>query len=40
MIRTGADRKLLDLMAKAMSPDPQLLHDERQEHLLLFNSVG
>jgi hypothetical protein len=35
-----ANRKLLDLMAKAMSPDPQLLHDERQEHLLLFNLLG
>ena len=35
-----ADRKLLDLLAKAMSPDPQLLHDERQEHLLLFNLFG
>ena len=31
---------MLDLLAKAMSPDPQLLHDERQEHLLLFNLLG
>jgi hypothetical protein len=36
----GADRKLLDLLAKAMSPDPQLLHSERLEHLLLFNLFG
>ncbi|MHB8864346.1 MAG: C25 family cysteine peptidase [Pirellulaceae bacterium] len=36
----GADRKLLDLLAKAMSPDPQLLQTERQEHLLLFNLFG
>ena len=34
------DRKLLDLLARAMSPDPQLLHAERQEHLLLFNLFG
>ena len=36
----GTDRKLLDLLAKAMSPDPQLLHSERLEHLLLFNLFG
>lgn len=35
-----ADRKLLELMARAMSPDPQLLHDERREHMLLFNLMG
>ncbi len=36
----GTDRKLLDLLAKALSPDPQLLHSERLEHLLLFNLFG
>ncbi len=35
-----ADRKLLEWMARAMSPDPQLLADERQEHILLFNLMG
>lgn len=35
-----ADRKLLDLLAKAISPSPQLLRDERLEHLLLFNLLG
>ena len=36
----GTDRKLLDLLAKALSPDPQLLHSERLEHLPLFNLFG
>jgi hypothetical protein len=35
-----ADRKLLELMARTMSPNPQLLEDERREHLLLFNLMG
>ena len=34
------DRKLLDLLAKAISPNPQLLDAERREHMLLFNLFG
>ncbi len=34
------DRKLLDLLARAVSPDPQLLDAERREHVLLFNLLG
>jgi hypothetical protein len=34
------DRKLLDLLARAISPDPQLLDAERREHILLFNLFG
>jgi hypothetical protein len=37
---TGTDRKLLDLLAKAISPDPQLLGAERLEHISLFNLFG
>ena len=36
----STDRKLLDLLAKAISPDPQLLDAERREHILLFNLFG
>lgn len=36
----GADRKLLDLLARAISPTPQLLREERLEHVLLFNLFG
>ncbi len=34
------DRKILDLLAKAISPNPQLLDAERREHMLLFNLFG
>jgi hypothetical protein len=37
---SGTDRKLLDLLAKAISPDPQLLGAERLEHVALFNLFG
>ncbi len=37
---TQTDRKLLDLLAKAISPDPNLLEAERREHILLFNLFG
>lgn len=33
-------RKLLDLLAKAVSPNPNQLADERREHMLLFNLLG
>lgn len=33
-------RKLLDLLGKAVSPNPKLLHEERREHILLFNLFG
>jgi hypothetical protein len=36
----GTDRKLIDLLAKAISPNPQLLREERLEHVLLFNLLG
>ena len=36
----GTDRKLLDLLAKAISPNSQLLSEERLEHVLLFNLFG
>ncbi len=35
-----ADRKLLDLLGKAVSPAPSLLNEERREHILLFNLFG
>lgn len=35
-----ADRKLLDLLGKAVSPNPGLLSEERHEHLQLFNLFG
>lgn len=34
------DRKLLDLLARAMNPNPQSLRDERLEHIQLFNLLG
>ncbi len=33
-------RKLLDLLGRAVSPNPGLLHEERREHILLFNLFG
>jgi len=33
-------RRLLDLLAKALSPNPKQLADERREHMLLFNLFG
>ena len=33
-------RKLLDLLGKAVSPTPNLLKQERLEHILLFNLFG
>jgi hypothetical protein len=36
----GGNRGLLDALAKATSPDPDSLDDERREHLLLFNLLG
>src|SRR5690606_8617528 len=39
--QTGnTSRALLDALAKAISPDPELLDEERREHLLLFNLLG
>jgi len=35
-----ADRRLLELMARTLSPDPDLLQDERLEHVMLFNLMG
>jgi len=35
-----AQRKLLDLLGKAVSPTPGLLSEERREHVLLFNLFG
>lgn len=31
---------LVDKLATAISPHPELLHDERREHVLLFNLIG
>lgn len=33
-------RQLLDALAKTISPAPELLEEERREHLLLFNLLG
>lgn len=33
-------RRILDALAKAISPDPGNLADERKEHLSLFNLIG
>ncbi|MGM0490310.1 MAG: C25 family cysteine peptidase [Planctomycetota bacterium] len=33
-------RKLLDLLGRAVGPNPKLLHEERREHVLLFNLFG
>lgn len=33
-------RKLLDLLGKAVSPNPKTLREERREHILLFNLFG
>jgi hypothetical protein len=35
-----ANRQFLDAIAKAISPAPQLMADERREHLALFNLLG
>jgi hypothetical protein len=34
------DRKLLDLLARTMNPNPQSLREERLEHVQLFNLLG
>jgi hypothetical protein len=34
------DRKVLDFTARAMTPNPQSLRDERLEHVQLFNLLG
>ena len=36
----GSNRALLDAIAQAISPAPDLLDEERSEHLLLFNLLG
>ena len=36
----GTNRKLLDLMAAALSPDAGSLAEERAEHIALFNLLG
>jgi len=33
-------RQTLDAIARVISPSPKLLHEERAEHLLLFNLLG
>lgn len=38
--RSPANRSLLDALAAAISPAPELLAEERREHLLLFNLLG
>ncbi len=37
---SGTNRKLLDLIASAVSPDPLLLAEERFEHVAMFNLLG
>lgn len=37
--KTG-NRKMLDTMARMVSPKPELLQEERREHLALFNLLG
>ncbi|MCC9609628.1 C25 family cysteine peptidase [Blastopirellula sp. JC732] len=36
----GGNRKLLDSLARLVSPKPELLKDERREHVQLFNLIG
>lgn len=38
--RLAANRKLLDMLAGAFSPRPELIPEERREHLSLFNLLG
>lgn len=40
--RTGRSTKrfMLDMIAKVVSPEPELMADERAEHLSLFNLIG
>ena len=35
-----SQRRMLDALAKAISPEPEKIADERKEHLWLFNLIG